>query len=615
MAEPQLVSGLRALRKLTRCSTSQALALRAARSAVGTRGFATGTDPRPVLSYACGTSTKPLVGHTIGHAFDLAVAAHCDRLALACPEQGVEWTFAELSERVDKLASAMLRLGLQRGDRVAIWSPNNAEYSTFLLAAAYAGLVGVVINPAYKSKEAQYAFSLVGCKALLMAQRHSKSDYVAALREICPEVDTARPGQLRSAGVPTLQHVVTFGEERLGGAFMRYNDLLASATPGDVAAMRAQEARLDCDDIVGIQYSSGTTGKPKAIALSHHNTLNNALIVSHAMRMTERDVVCNMSPLFHCLGQVLGFLGPLAHGSAQLLPCAGFDAAKTLRAAAKYGATALIGTPTMFINLLESPLLDEVKPALKCTMRTGIMAGALCPAALMRHSSEELGTSQLVICYGMTETSPVSLMTTPDDSEEKRTTTVGKVVAHTEVKIVDAEGNIVPRGQRGELCSRGYLLARGGYFGNPQATAEAVVNGWMHTGDVAEMDAQGYVTITGRIKDMIARGGEKIFPKELEDALLAHPAVVDASVFGVSHDKMGEEVAVNVILRAAGYHGAPAQPVTLEQLKEWLRPQVAHYKLPKYWRAVDSFPKTASGKIQKFVMRAELEAELNAGMR
>jgi len=550
-------------------------------------------------SYAHGASTVPLVGDTIGVHFQKAAERWADALALVVKHQDVRWTYRELNDRVDAFAAGLLALGLSPGDRIGIWSPNNSEWVVTQFATAKAGLILVNINPSYRTFELEYALGKVGCKALITADHFKTSDYVGMLRELMPEIADSKPGQLRSARVPSLETLIRIGSDAVDG-FLRFDDVAALAGESQREMLTDLESKLQFDDAINIQFTSGTTGAPKGATLTHHNILNNGFFIGAAQRFTDRDRVCIPVPLYHCFGMVLGNIACITHGSAMVYPGEGFDALATLEAVEAEKCTALYGVPTMFIAELGLP---EMKRFDLSSLRTGIMAGSPCPIEVMRRCVSEMNMSEVTIAYGMTETSPVSTQTAFDDPLERRVSTVGRAHPHVEIKIVDTDGRIVPVGAPGELCTRGYSVMLG-YWSDPERTAEAIdAARWMHTGDLATMDADGYVNIVGRIKDMVIRGGENVYPREIEEFLFRHPKVEAAQVVGVPDPKYGEELCAWVKLKS----GTTATP---EEIQDFCRAQIAHYKIPRYIKFVDSFPMTVTGKVQKFMMREQMVQEL-----
>jgi fatty-acyl-CoA synthase len=524
-------------------------------------------------SYAHGTSDTPLLGETIGERLRTTAERFADRDALVVRDQGYRATWAELWTQVDRAARGLLARGVAKGDRVGIWAPNRAEWVVTQYATARVGAILVNVNPAYKTVELGFALEQSGITLLVTARGYRQSDYVGMI------------DQVRSR-CPALAGVLVLEDE--------WDDLLAAGDGVGDAELAAREATLQFDDPINIQYTSGTTGAPKGATLSHHNILNNGHFIAETLRYTELDRVCVPVPFYHCFGMVIGNLACLTRGACVVVPGESFDAGSVLEAVAAERCTSLYGVPTMFIAELEHPRFAELDLT---SLRTGVMAGAPCPVETMRRVRESMHMEEVTICYGMTETSPVSVQTSPDDPVEKRVSTVGRVHPHQEVKIVDpATGGIVPRGVPGEICTRGYSVMLG-YWGNDVATRESIdAAGWMHTGDLASMDEDGYLRIVGRIKDMIIRGGENIYPRELEEFLLTIPGVSDAYVIGIPSARYGEEVMAWVRL-------AEGSSLTPEELAESCRGSIATYKIPARWKLVDSFPMTVTGKIQKYRMR------------
>jgi fatty-acyl-CoA synthase len=549
-------------------------------------------------SYVHGASTVPLIGETVGIHFDRTAERWPDRPALIVSEQGVRWSYAELKEQIDAFAAGLLALGLRPGDRVGIWSPNNAEWVITQFATAKAGLIMVNINPAYRVVELEYALKKVGCRALILATRFKSSDYIAMLQELAPELAGSRPGALRAARLPDLEIVIQIGGSEPGT--VAFDEVGAQGGDEERRRLRALAAELQFDDPINIQFTSGTTGAPKGATLTHHNILNNGYFIGEAQRLSEQDKVCIPVPLYHCFGMVLGNLACVTHGAAMVYPGAGFEPEAVLKTVSKERCTALYGVPTMFIAELGHP---DFKGFDLSSLRTGIMAGSPCPIEIMRRVIDEMNMGEVTIAYGMTETSPVSFQTGADDPVDRRVATVGRIQPHIEVKIVDLEGRIVPPGTPGELCTRGYCVMRG-YWDDPDRTEEAIDPArWMHTGDLATIDADGYCNIVGRIKDMVIRGGENLYPREIEEFLYGHPKIQDVQVFGVPDPKYGEELCAAVILR----EGVKA---TEDEIRDFCKGRIAHYKVPRYIRFVDDFPKTVTGKVQKFIMRKEMAEEL-----
>jgi fatty-acyl-CoA synthase len=550
-------------------------------------------------SYVHGASDVALIGETIGTHFDRAAARWGGRDALIVRHQAVRWTYSELKRNVDALAAGLLSLGLEPGDRVGIWSPNNSEWVTTQLATAKAGLILVNINPAYRLAELEYAINKVSCKALISAASFKGSNYAAMLQQLAPEIGASTPGHLQAQRLPSVRMLILIGQERQSG-FLSYQDVLTHGGSAQAARLAALEAQIQFDDPINIQFTSGTTGAPKGATLTHHNILNNGFFIGEAMRLSDRDRVCIPVPLYHCFGMVLGNLACITHGAAMVYPSEGFEPLATLQAVQDERCTALYGVPTMFIAELALPQFTSFD--LK-SLRTGIMAGSPCPIEVMKRCIGEMHMSEVTIAYGMTETSPVSFQTSNDDPIERRVATVGRIHPHVEVKIVDASGRIVPPNTPGELCTRGYSVMLG-YWGDAEKTAEAIdPAGWMHTGDLATLDEDGYCNIVGRLKDMVIRGGENIYPREVEEFLFRHPKVEAVQVVGVPDPKYGEELCAWIKLKS----GAQASE---EEIRAYCREQIAHYKIPRHIRFVDSFPMTVTGKVQKYLMREQMIREL-----
>ena len=555
----------------------------------------------PQPSYTQGNQDKPLLTQCIGDAFDATVARFPEREALVVHHQALRYTWRQLADAVDQHARALMALGVQPGDRLGIWAPNCAEWCITQFASAKVGAILVNINPAYRSSELDYALGQSGCRWVICADAFKTSDYHAMLQGLLPGLASSQPGALICERFPELRGVVSLALSPPPG-FLAWHALQARAEAVSGEALAARQAQLRCDDPINIQYTSGTTGFPKGATLSHSNILNNGYMVGESLGLTEHDRLVVPVPLYHCFGMVMANLGCMTHGSALIYPSDAFDPLATLRAVAQEKATALYGVPTMFIAELDHPQRGEFDLS---SLRTGIMAGATCPIEVMRRVIGEMHMAEVQIAYGMTETSPVSLQTGAADDLERRVTSVGRTQPRLESKVVDAEGNTVPRGEIGELCTRGYSVMLG-YWNNPKATAESIdAEGWMHTGDLAVMDEQSYVRIVGRSKDMIIRGGENIYPRELEEFFFTHPAVADVQVIGVPCSKYGEEIVAWVRLH-------PGHAVSEEALREWARARIAHFKVPRYFRFVDAFPMTVTGKVQKFRMREISVEELSA---
>ena len=551
------------------------------------------------LSYDHGVSATPLIGETIGLCFDRTVARFPDQPALIARAQGIRWTYRQLGEKVDAFAAGLMALGLHPRDRVGIWSPNNAEWVVTQFATAKAGLILVNINPAYRLSELEYALNKVGCRALVTATRFKTSDYIGMVNTLAPELARSRPGHLDAAKLATLKAVIQIGEPAAPGA-IRFDDVYGMGGAAERTRLEELAPVLQFDEPINIQFTSGTTGLPKGATLTHHNILNNGLFLGEMMRYTESDKVCIPVPLYHCFGMVIGNLACITHGSAMVLPGEGFDPLATLQAVAEERCTALYGVPTMFIAELDHP---EFATFDLTSLRTGMMAGAPCPVEIMRRVIRDMHLTEMTIGYGMTETSPVSTQTLIGDPLDRQVSTVGRVHPHVEIKIVDTEGRTVPRGVAGEFCTRGYNVMLG-YWDDEERSAQAIDRaGWMHTGDLATMDADGYCNIVGRIKDMVIRGGENIYPREIEEFLYRHPAIQDVQVFGVPDERFGEELCAWIRVRAG-------EALSAEAVKDFCKDQIAHYKVPRHIRFVDEFPMTVTGKMQKFVMREAMVEEL-----
>ena len=551
-----------------------------------------------VPSYVCGVSDTPLLGDTIGQALARAAARWPDRPALISPSHGVSWTWRELHERVQALAAGFLALGLQRGDRIGVWSLNRPEWTLTQFAAAEAGLIFVTVNPAYRLHELEYALNKVGCSALVVATRFKTSDYIGMVNALAPELASSTPGQLKAEKLPHLRSVIQIGEQAPGT--LAFEAVARMGGEAERATLAALAQTLQFDDPVNIQFTSGTTGNPKGVTLSHHNILNNGYFTGRALNLTPDDRICIPVPLYHCFGMVMGNLAAVTLGAAMVYPGEGFDPLATLKTVQDERCTALYGVPTMFIAELDRPEFDSFDLS---SLRTGIMAGAPCPIEVMRKVMQRMHMRDVTIAYGMTETSPVSFQSSAEDSVERRVTTIGRIHPHVEVKIVDSQGRIVPRGTPGELCTRGYSVMAG-YWDEPERTREAKdAAGWMHTGDLATVDAEGYGNIVGRIKDMVIRGGENIYPREIEEFLFKHPRIQDVQVFGVADTRFGEELCAWVRVKSG-------ETLTAEEVRAFCEGQIAHYKIPRYVEFVAEFPMTISGKAQKYLMRRAVEEKL-----
>ncbi|MEX0280294.1 MAG: AMP-binding protein [Arenibacterium sp.] len=556
------------------------------------------TRPINGLSHVKGDTTRPLISATLPGFMDEVARRYGDRPAVVFSESGARWSYRDLMARVDRLAAGLLSIGVYKGDRVGIWSANRPEWVLAQFATARIGAILVNINPSYKTGELKHALQLAGVSTLITAPRHRDSDYLEMVQELAPELGTSRPGSLRSATLPALRRVVQLGAATLKGAYS-FDNVMARGNSAPKSRLAAISAGLDPDDAINIQFTSGTTGRPKGATLSHFNVINNAISTARAMRLTSRDAICIPVPLYHCFGMVLGVLAAAAYGAKMVFPGEGFDPLATLRALEAERCTAVHGVPTMFAGMLDHP---EFAGFDLRSLRTGIMAGAPCPAPLMRRVMRNMHCKHITIAYGMTETSPVSFQTAPDDSVSHRAETVGRIQPHVECRVIGSDGETLPVGKQGELLTRGYLVMKG-YWGDPERTGEAIRDGWMHTGDLAIIDADGYARITGRAGDMLIRGGENVYPAEIEEMLLEHPDIAQAQVFGVPDPRLGEEVAAWIVPRIGGEQDA-------DMLREWCRARMARFKVPRYVHFAPNMPLTATGKPRKFVMRAEMIKDL-----
>jgi fatty-acyl-CoA synthase len=555
-------------------------------------------------SYASGASDKPLLGVTIGDLFDQIVARYPDNEALVSRHQGLRYSYRALKTVVDQCARALLALGVAKGERVGIWAPNCAEWAITQFATSKIGAILVNINPSYRVHELQYALKQSGCAYLIIAPQFRTSNYTAMIYELAPELQSSQPlptgAGLTSAQLPDLRAVVRLGTEPSPG-MLTWGELLALGDRISADQLAERQAQQQFDDPINIQYTSGTTGYPKSATLSHHNILNNGYFVAEIMNFTDQDRLVIPVPLYHCFGMVMGNLGCVTHGATLIYPNDGFDAKSVLDAVQEERATALYGVPTMFIAELNHPDFATYDFS---TLRTGVMAGSPCPVEVMKKVQSLMNMRDVEICYGMTETSPVSTQTRIGTPLDKQVSTVGQIHPHVEIKIIDpATGAIVPNGTPGELCTRGYSVMLG-YWNNADASAKAIDGArWMHTGDLALMDDEGYVNIVGRIKDMIIRGGENVYPREIEEFLYTHPQIQDVQVVGLPDEKYGEEIMAWVKLK-------PGATTTSEEVRDFCRGRIAHYKIPRYVKFVEAFPMTVTGKIQKFIMRNQSIQEL-----
>ncbi len=533
------------------------------------------------LSHSTGPTDVAIIEQTIGDNLAATVAAHADREALVVRHQDIRWTYQELQDKVTEVAKALMARGFEKGDRIGIWSPNHAEWVLTQYATARIGVIMVCINPAYRTHEVQYALQQSGCKGLVAATDFKTSNYVSMVEEVQPDL-------------PDLEQVIFIGTDD-------WTDLLSAAGATSDEALAEREASLTNRDPINIQYTSGTTGYPKGATLTHRNILNNGYFVARACDYTENDRVCIPVPFYHCFGMVMGNLGSTTHGATMVIPAPAFDPVATLETVAAEKCTSLYGVPTMFIAQLADPSFGSHDLS---SLRTGIMAGSPCPIEVMKQCIEQMNMDEVTIAYGMTETSPVSTQTGTDEDIDRRVATVGQVHPHVEIKVVDPEtGATVTRGESGEFCTRGYSVMKG-YWNDDERTAMAIdEDGWMHTGDLATMDAEGYVNIVGRIKDMIIRGGENVYPREIEEFLYAHPRIQDVQVVGVPDAKYGEEILACV-------QTEDGAAITVGEIKEFCDGKIAHFKVPRYVQLVSEFPMTVTGKIQKFKLRDDAVAEL-----
>lgn len=554
-----------------------------------------------IKSHAKGAVT-PLIELTIGDCFDAIVEKYPEREALVSCHQGIRWSYKQLQQKVNQLASAMIKMGLEIGDRVGIWSHNNAEWLLMQLATAKVGVILVNINPAYRSFELQYALNKLGCAALVLMRHFKSSDYAKIIHELCPEIYHKDYRQLDLVEIPTIERIIWIDEpdaEDDFGFMQRFSEWMATGDANDPLVAKRQ-AMLDNTDPINVQFTSGTTGTPKGATLTHRNILNNGYLLGESMRLTEEDRLCLPLPLYHCFGMVGGNLAVLTHGGCLVYPNDAFEPLTVLQAIENEKCTAMHGVPTMFISVLSHPDFDRYDLS---SLRTGIMGGSTCPIEVMRRVMKDMHMSQVTIAYGMTETSPASCQTTVDTPLEKRVATVGQVLPNTEIKLVDTEsGEVVAIGETGEVLTRGYCVMKG-YWGSRYKTNEAIQDGWMHTGDLATMDEEGYLQVVGRSKDMVIRGGENIYPVEIENYLYRHPKIRDVQVVGVPDDHYGEVLAAWIIPKKDTH-------LTEEEVVKFCRDHIAHYKVPKYFRFVEAYPMTVTGKIQKYKITEMMKEEL-----
>ena len=549
-------------------------------------------------SYFTGEGNGQLLYETIGSCFERVAKANPKGLAIIVKHQGVRWSYQELYEQVDRLSVGLLALGILPGDRVGIWGPNSIEWVMTQLATARIGAIMVCINPAYRLYELEYALNKASCKAMITAEKFKSSDYLTMLNELAPELKHSQAGTLKSAKLPYLELVIRMGTQESAG-MLNFDDVCSLGGASERQRLEGLHIELKPDDAINIQFTSGTTGQPKGATLSHCNILNNGWNSAQGMQLTERDKLCIPVPLYHCFGMVLGVLACVTSGATMVFPGEAFDAESTLATVEEEKCTGLHGVPTMFVTQLDSPGFNKYDVS---TLRTGIIAGAPCAEELMNRIIGDLNMSSVVIGYGQTEVSPINHMTLPDDTLENRTQTVGRAIPYVEIKIVDEHDRVLAIGEQGEICTRGYSVMKG-YWDDEQRTNETIIDGWLHSGDLATMDEFGYVKITGRIKDMLIRGGENIYPREIEDFLYTNPKISEAQVFGVPDEKMGEEVCVWIQLK-------DGQSATDQEIRKFCEGQITHFKIPRHIRFVKEFPMTVTGKIRKIEMREAMSAEL-----
>lgn len=550
-------------------------------------------------SYFSGASDTQIIYETIGNYLEGICERYPDNEALVVRHQGIRWTYREFMQEIDRLATGLLALGIEPGDRVGIWGPNSYEWIMVQYATARIGAIMVCINPAYRLHELEYALNKVECRAVITAEHFKTSQYLKMLQDLAPELANCAPGRLKAHKLPDLEMVIRMGDDATTG-MLNLVDVLDLGTDEQYARLAQLGDELRPDDPVNIQFTSGTTGSPKGATLTHCNILNNGNLCAVGMGFTDADRLCIPVPLYHCFGMVMGNLACMSHGATAIYPEAAFDPLETLLTVQEEKCTALHGVPTMFIAELDHPQFDDFDLS---SLRTGIMAGAPCPVEVMKRVIGRMHMEDILIGYGQTELSPVNHMTRRGDSLQKRTETVGRAVPWVEIKIVDENRRVLPVGERGEICTRGYSVMRG-YWNDEERTRETIdAAGWLHSGDIGIMDDEGYVQVVGRIKDMLIRGGENIYPREVEEFLYTHPKVAEIQVFGIPDEKMGEEVCAWVQLH-------PGQSMSGQELKDFCRDQITHFKVPRHVRFVDDFPMTVTGKIQKFIMREQMQDEL-----
>ena len=551
-------------------------------------------------SYYCGEASSQIIYKTIGEVLAQTVERYPDNEALVVTHQSIRWTYREFKQQIDRLATGLLKLGIEPGDRVGIWGPNSFEWVMVQYATAQIGAIMVCINPAYRLHELEFALNKVECKALVSADKFKTSEYLAMLKNLAPELVRCTPGDLQANKLPHLRTVIRMGKDTSAGMF-NFDEVCAMGGDAELQQMHALAQELRPDDAINIQFTSGTTGSPKGATLTHCNILNNAYLCGNSMGFTDQDRLCIPVPLYHCFGMVMGNLACLTHGATAVYPNDGFDPLLTLQAVQDERCTALHGVPTMFITELDHPQFGEFDLS---TLRTGIMAGAPCPIEVMKRVLSDMHMKDVLIAYGQTETSPVNHITLSNDSLAKRTETVGRAVPWVEIKITDENNRVVPVGEKGEICARGYSVMQG-YWNDEERTRETIdAANWLHSGDLGVMDDEGYVQVVGRIKDMIIRGGENVYPREVEEFLYTNSNIAEVQVFGIPDSKMGEEVCAWIQLH-------PGKSMTEDELKSFCHGQITHFKVPRHVRFVSEFPMTVTGKIQKFIMRDEMQKELS----
>jgi fatty-acyl-CoA synthase len=550
-------------------------------------------------SYSCGASSTPIIYETIGNYLDEVAAQYPDTEALVVCHQGIRWTYAEFNQKVDELAAGLLQLRIKPGDRVGIWGLNSYEWVLTQMATAKIGAILVCINPAYRLFELEYALNKSGCRAIISAEQFKSSKYLEMLYALAPSLKMCPAGKLRSVKLPKLEMVIRMGEDKSPG-MLNFPDVCAAGREEDRKRLKELKKELRPDDPINIQFTSGTTGSPKGATLTHCNILNNGYLTGAGMKLSPTDRVCIPVPLYHCFGMVLGNLAVFAHGATAVYPSEAFDAEATLRAVEAERCTALHGVPTMFVTELSHPDFDKFDLS---TLRTGVMAGAPCPVDVMKRVITDMNMKHILIGYGQTEVSPINHLTLPEDPIEKRVETVGRAVPWIEIKLIDPDGRVVPIGEKGEVCTRGYSVMLS-YWGDEEQTRETIDEArWLHSGDLGIMDEEGYLRIVGRIKDMIIRGGENVYPREVEEFLYTHPKIKEVQVFGIPDLRMGEEICAWIQLEEG-------ESLTEEEVKSFCKGQITHFKIPKYIRFVDEYPMTVTGKIQKFKMSEMMSEEL-----